>query len=403
MRIRLKITTSVITVALCAASFGQSFNPAPARPVLEVAGNTSFDMIDRSFESASQRRDETYDFRRTEPGKGTFSFQGDDPLTEAIVVLQPSGEFQITFKGRSTRWVRGTYSSRGNPPRVHLRIDAVSWAQSASGDGTLELSKDRDNFTSLNLSGLVNGRKFSGNFTAGGEWPGGNIKFESRQAGKGKFTYNGDDEIDEAAVTVDSNGIFEISFKGRSSRWVRGTWTEMGDRLNLRITAGSWSTTVSGTGTLTLNRNKDDFTKIDLAGLVGKNRFTGVFEAEGQRRTGSDDEEEIQGFVATERGTGSFAFRLIDPLTEATVTVNTNNSRFEIVFKGRDTRWVRGVWTAEGDRLELRIESASWARTIRGTGILTLPQKRRSFRRISLSGTADRERFSASFTANAGG
>lgn len=205
------------------------------------------------------------------------------------VLLRRDGTFELevrTNRGRET--LAGTFESKGDT--VRLQIDRAFDLRDVTGSGTIELTRARNDFKSIRLTGRGGSTAFRVAFDAKlSNTGGGNpdprppvkppvntgVSFITSVMGTGTYRLAPDDfRVENVRAELRPDGNFMIAVKqGQAEQIFNGTYTMSGNNAVLTITRG-YGGIITGNGTLTLDSSKSTFQSVRMSGRWGNRAFS---------------------------------------------------------------------------------------------------------------------------------
>lgn len=209
--------------------------------------------------------------------KGLLKISGsDEVIRSASLDLKDDKTFVLEILANRRDQLFGTYRlDRGS---YVLTIARGFGSNGANGSGTATLRGNT--LETLDIHGSSKGKEYSIQIGTGDVFVPeiGNGKFaelKSSRKGNGSFQIQSEPSYDIPNVTVElhRDGTFDIGFKGKKSIRVKGTWRWAGNDIGLTVSDAFGDDRADGSGTLRIQRDYNNFYRLDIAGQIKKGRF----------------------------------------------------------------------------------------------------------------------------------
>ncbi|MBL8039759.1 MAG: hypothetical protein JNM04_00285 [Chthonomonas sp.] len=210
--------------------------------------------------------------------KGALNI-GNNPeeiVRSATLDLRDDKTFMLEIQANRKDQLFGTYRlDRGN---YSLTIQRGFGSNGATGSGTATVNGST--LEKLDVRGSTKGKGYSIRLGTGDIFVPevGNGKFaqlNSTRKGNGSFQIQTEPSYDIPTVSVElhRDGTFNIGCKGKKSIRVKGTWRWAGNDIALTVTDAFGDDRADGSGTLRIQRDYNNFYRLDISGQVKKGRF----------------------------------------------------------------------------------------------------------------------------------
>ena len=310
---------------------------------------------------------------------------------------------EITFSGSRTERVIGRWND-GRRDRFEIDLREAFGDRDATGSIILELKNGR--LERLTINGDTRNERFSGSFTRGSA--GGTLDWRSDFRGEGNFSIGRDRQsLREAGLRLNKDGRFTLTIPGRSGE-ISGNYTENRDgRLSLDVNRAFDLRSVSGSGTMTLSRDRRGLDRVDLNVRSSRDSLSLNFRATPSGSGGgggnlpggirelarkSDDGQGILDYRREKKAFEDFEFKL------------DRDGRFWARFDNNRRDEIRGTWSVrqqfgKPDQILLSIERAFGDDQARGTGDVKLDGRSNSYT-VYFNGEANRSNFTVSYKSD---
>lgn len=339
-------------------------------------------------------------FEFTTTGEGTWRFgQTNNTIPQATVDFNRDGRFQIRIRNGN---IDGTYRELGNS-RYQLTVREIL-GRAASGTGTLALDGSRS-IRDLDLRGTADRSNFSLDFKTRAAVN--EISLNKSHTGDGtQVVGRQTNEVEFTNVLLRRDGTFELEVRtNRGRKTLAGTFESKGDTVRIQIDRAFDLRDVTGSGTIELTRNRNDFKSIRLNGRGGSTAFRVAFDAKTSTGGGGNPErppvrppvDTGVSFITSVRGAGSYRLGTDDFRVENVRAELKNNGIFMLAIRqGEAEQIFNGTYVMSGNNAVLTF-TKGYGGTITGNGTLTLDSSKSTFQSVRMSGRWGNRAFSLDF------
>lgn len=306
---------------------------------------------------------------------------------------------EITFSGSRTERVTGRwYEARRDRFEIDLR--EAFGDRNATGSIVLELKNGK--LERLSIEGDTRSERFKGSFSRGNA--NGNLDFRGDYRGEGNLSFGRNRQsLREIGLRLNKDGRFTITIPGQKGE-ISGNYSENRDgRLSLEINRAFDLRSVSGSGTMTLSRNRQALDRVDLnvrssQESVNLNfRSTTNSTSSGGTLPGGARDLALK----SRDGSGTWDYRREKRGFEDFEIKLERDGKFWARFDNNRRDEIRGTWTireqmGKPSKIVLNIESAFGDDRARGSGDVIVGNRSDSFT-VFFNGEANRNNFTVSY------
>lgn len=266
-----------------------------ARAVRDLSLRGTADRSEYSLDFETRAAVNELSLNKSRTGEGTQVVgRATSKLDFTNILLRKDGTFELEVRtDRSRETITGTFESKGDT--VRLEIERAFGLRNVEGTGTIELTRARNDFKSIRLSGRGDGTAFRVAFDAKTTSGGGSVprppvntpvstgvSFNKSVLGSGVYRLAGDDfRVENVRAELKDDGHFTLTIKnGETDQVFFGTYTVSGETALLTFVKG-YGGNITGTGTLTLDAGKSTFRAARMTGRWGSRPFSLEFTRRG--------------------------------------------------------------------------------------------------------------------------